>query len=203
MACFADGSIELAEGPPPEVKAEDSSAEHQAVHDHSTHLSDEQWPEQPDFTPVAPYPDDDTDSLEGVVKHEGKDPAGIGQSQSAQGQSTLPIGKGSGTAGDGHNFCVKRQKSSSVGSWHDLPPPRSDQQTLGGEQAGEVVDLDDLDDADDDEPIIVKVESASEKEERAAQAFGRLQKEQLQANFDKAAHRKEQVGTSICCCYKL
>lgn len=136
---------------------------------------------------MAPCPDDDTDSLEGVVKHEGTSPE----------QSNLPIGKGSGTAGNGHSICVKRQKSSSTGSWHD-PAPRSDQLTLGGKQAGEVVDLDDLDD-DDDEPIIVKVESASEKEERAAQAFGRLQKEQLQANFDKAAHRKEQVGTSICC----
>ena len=60
-------------------------------------------------------------------------------------------------------------------------------------------DLDDFDDAadDDDEPMIVKVESAREREQsiaaKAQQELSRLQKQQLQAKFDLANHRKAQV----------
>lgn len=61
---------------------------------------------------------------------------------------------------------------------------------------GDQIILDDLDD-DDDEPMIVKVESAREQEEaRAAKAqreISRLQREQLQRKFDQANHRKAQV----------
>ena len=60
-------------------------------------------------------------------------------------------------------------------------------------------DLDDLDDVadDDDEPMIVKVETAREREQsmaaKAQQELSRLQRQQLQAKFDLANHRKAQV----------
>ena len=65
--------------------------------------------------------------------------------------------------------------------------------------ADQQIILDDLDDPDDDddEPMIVKVESAREREQamaaKAQQEIGRLQREQLQAKFDRAVHRKAQV----------
>ena len=67
---------------------------------------------------------------------------------------------------------------------------------------GQVIvnDLEDLDgaaDDDDDELMIVKVESAEEREQsvaaKAQQELSRLQKQQLQAKFDLANHRKAQV----------
>ena len=65
-----------------------------------------------------------------------------------------------------------------------------------------ISDLDDLDGAadDDDEPMIVKVETARQREQtiaaKAQQELSRLQKQQLQAKFDLANHRKAQVRQS-------
>ncbi|KAL3149047.1 hypothetical protein ABBQ32_001892 [Trebouxia sp. C0010 RCD-2024] len=65
-------------------------------------------------------------------------------------------------------------------------------------------DLDDLDDEEednDDEPMITKVESRQEREQakadKAQLELSRLQKQQLQAKFDHANHRKAQVKKAI------
>lgn len=70
-------------------------------------------------------------------------------------------------------------------------------------------DLDDLDDEEednDDEPMITKVESRQEREQakadKAQLELSRLQKQQLQAKFDHANHRKAQVRPASTLCRK-
>jgi hypothetical protein len=174
----ADASIESLRSPSSKVKAEDGTAVHHTLPHYSIEYpSDEEVLQSPDLKPdpdIA-YPDDDTESLEALVKSEGEEPED-----------------------SGHIAFVKRQQAFPPGSWYD-PQPGHSQLIKADQEQDQVVELDTIhDDAgDDDEPIIVKVESAVERErQRAAQAeqeLGRLQKEQLQAKFDHAIHRKDQV----------
>ncbi len=174
--------------------------------------------QSPDLKPDPDYPDDDTESLEALVKSEGEEPEDNGHIAFVSRQDHPPMGRGSVPEGNGHfaptgtmdgpkddgnRPYVKRQRASPPASWYD-PLPEHNQLIKADQDQDQVVDLDTIhDDADDgdDEPIIVKVESAGERErQRAAQAgqeLGRLQKEQLQAKFDHAVHRKDQVTISM------
>ena len=193
-------------------------------HYFNEHPSDEEVLQSPDLKPdpdIA-YFDDDTESLEALVKSEGEEPEDNGHIAFVSRQDHPPMGRGHVPEGNGHFAFVERedqasmgmtdgpensgnkpsviwQQASSPGSWYD-PQPKHKQLIKAAEEQDQVVDLynihDDADD-DDDEPIIIKVESAGERERqraaRAEQELGRLQKEQLQAKFDQAVHRKDQV----------
>jgi len=220
----ADASIESLRSPSSKVKAEDGTAVHHTLPHYSIEYpSDEEVLQSPDLKPdpdIA-YPDDDTESLEALVKSEGEEPEDNGHIAFVKRQDLPPMGRGNGPEGNGHfafvkredqapmgmsdgpgdngnEPCVKRQQAFPPGSWYD-PQPGHSQLIKADQEQDQVVELDTIhDDAgDDDEPIIVKVESAVERErQRAAQAeqeLGRLQKEQLQAKFDHAIHRKDQV----------
>ena len=188
------------------------------------HPSYEEVLQSPDLKPDPDitYPDDDTESLEALVKSEGEEPEDHGHIAFAKRQHHSPMGRVNGPEGNGHcafvnrearapvsmsdgpedsghESYVKRQRASPPGSWYD-PQSKHNQLIKADQDQDQVLDLDtihDVADDDDDEPIIVKVESAGERErQRAARAeeeLGRLQKEQLQAKFDHAVHRKDQV----------
>ncbi len=197
----ADASIESLRSPSSKVKAEDGTAVHHTLPHYSIEYpSDEEVLQSPDLKPdpdIA-YPDDDTESLEALVKSEGEEPEGNGHFAFVKREDQAPMGMSDGSGDNGNEPCVKRQQAFPPGSWYD-PQPGHSQLIKADQEQDQVVELDTIhDDAgDDDEPIIVKVESAVERErQRAAQAeqeLGRLQKEQLQAKFDHAIHRKDQV----------
>lgn len=112
--------------------------------------------------------------------------------------------KGKVSLDDGLNGFTKRQKKSvSAGSRQDSPthPANLSHRIKAGAADKPIVITLDYDEVDDDEPIIVKVETAGELEQQMAaearQEIGRLQKEQLQAKFDQSAHRKDQVGSLL------
>lgn len=192
------------------------------------HPSYEEVLQSPDlkYDPDIAYPDDDRESLEPLVKSEGEEPEDNGHITFVNRQHHPPMGRVNGPEGNGHfaplgmsdgpedngkEPYVKRQQVFPSGSWYD-PQPKHNQLIKADQDQDQVVDLDTIhDDADEDndEPIIVKVESAGERErQRAAQAeqeLGRLQKEQLQAKFDHAVHRKDQVTIPLLCtrCFSL
>jgi len=220
-----DAGIESLRSSISKVKAEDGTAVHHTLPHYSIEdPTDEELLQSPELKPdpdIA-YPDDDTESLEALVKSEGEEPEDNGHIAFVKRHDHPPMGRGNGPEGNGHfafvqrearaprgmsnglddsgnEPCVTRQQAFPPGSWYD-PQPKHNQLIKADQDQDQVVDLDTIhDDADDDddEPIIVKVESAGERErQRAAQAeqeLGRLQKEQLQAKFDHAVHRKDQV----------
>jgi len=221
----ADPGIESLHSPESKVKDEDGSAVHRMLPHYSIeHPSYEEVLQSPDLKPdpdIA-YPDDNSESLEALVKSEGEEPEDSGHIAFVKRQHHPSMGRGNGPEGNGHfafvkrearapmgmsdgpedsgnEPYVKRQRAFPPGSWYD-PQSKHNQLIKADQDQDQVVDLDtihDVADDDDDEPIIVKVESAGERErQRAAQAeeeLGRLQKEQLQAKFDHAVHRKDQV----------
>ncbi len=177
-SCAADDAHMPNYSPDVSTKAEDISAmQHTSPH-YPMHASDEEILESPDLKhdhlPGFAYPakeEEDGSSVAGLpVKQEDHGQVPNGHGPSLEGQHKLPIG-----------------------SWYDPQVIKTD------EEEDLVVIKDDLlDDIDDDEPVIIKVETAGEKERQTAaeaqQEIGRLQREQLQTKFDHAAHRKDQVS---------
>ena len=209
--------MEALRSPISKVKAEDGTAVHHMLpHFSIEHPSDEDLLRSANLKPdpdIA-YPDEDMESLQALVKSEGEEPEDNGHIAFVKRHYHPPLGRGHGPEGNGHlapvgiddgpeddgnELYAKRQQAFPAGSWYE-PQARHHQLIKADPEQDQVVDLDTIhDDADDDndEPIIVKVESAGERERqraaRAEQELGRLQKEQLQAKFDHAVHRKDQV----------